>query len=142
MGQTYNSTIINAPIDKVWNKIRNFHDMSWTPNAVESCKAVGDKSGNQVGAGRLLNGAISEKLVEIDEQDHRYRYQITEGPSPISSKDVQNYYGEFRLRPITDAGATFVEISSKWEGKDGDVSEFCNPIYSTFLKEMKATVES
>lgn len=34
MGQTYQSTVINAPAEKVWNAIRNFHDLSWAPNLI------------------------------------------------------------------------------------------------------------
>ena len=55
MGKTYQTTVINASIDKVWGKIRDFHDLTWAPNVVTSCVPVGDKKGDQVGAQRILS---------------------------------------------------------------------------------------
>jgi hypothetical protein len=50
MGQTYQSTVINASADKVWNAIKNFHDLSWAPNVIEKVEVVGDAGGGDVGA--------------------------------------------------------------------------------------------
>ena len=44
----YNATVINASADTIWSGIRNFHDMSWSPNVVESLTVVGDASGVEV----------------------------------------------------------------------------------------------
>lgn len=41
MGKCVHSAVINAPVDEVWQLLRNFHDMSWTA-AAESVEPVGD----------------------------------------------------------------------------------------------------
>lgn len=55
MGKTYQSIVIDRPVDEVWATVRDFHDLSWAPGVVESLEVVGDKVGDQVGAKRLLN---------------------------------------------------------------------------------------
>jgi hypothetical protein len=141
MGRCYNSTIINAPTDKVWSTIRNFHDVSWASGPIESCEAVGTLSGDQVGAQRRLNGAFEETLIGVNDRDRSFTYQITEGPSPISSNEIASYYGEVRVLPVTDSGGTFVEWSSSWTGTAGSVAEFCDPIYQALLGALKQSME-
>lgn len=36
MGRTYQSILIQAPVDRVWQAVRDFHDLSWAPDVVES----------------------------------------------------------------------------------------------------------
>jgi uncharacterized membrane protein len=48
VGQTYQSIVINAPVERVWAAIRNFHDLGWAPNVVTSVDVVGDKKGTAV----------------------------------------------------------------------------------------------
>lgn len=139
MGQTYNSTIINAPIKKVWALLRDFHGIGNWASALESVEAVGDAKTDQVGAKRLLNGAIAETLVAIDELAHSVRYTIDEAPGPLA--ETKSYVGTMTAREITSTGGTFVEIASGWVGNDGAVVEFCNPIYRSFLDGLKATAE-
>ena len=62
MGKTYQTAVINAPVDQVWSKIKNFHDFSWATGVIEKCEAVGDKPGDQIGARRILNDAFHETL--------------------------------------------------------------------------------
>jgi carbon monoxide dehydrogenase subunit G len=45
MGNCYNTIEINAPINTVWETIRDFHDASWAPGVVTSMKKAGDKRG-------------------------------------------------------------------------------------------------
>lgn len=51
----YNSIVIDAPADQVWEKIRNFHDLSWAAGVIEKCEAVGGIPATQIGAKRILN---------------------------------------------------------------------------------------
>jgi len=44
MGNCHNTITVDAPIDAVWDRIVDFHDMSWAPNVVESIEAVGAAS--------------------------------------------------------------------------------------------------
>jgi carbon monoxide dehydrogenase subunit G len=140
MGQTNQSTTIAVPPEVVWGAIRNFHDMSWSPNVITSLEVVGEVGGDQKGAGRILNGAFHETLIEVNDADRRVRYSIDDGPSPISKTDVSNYVGELQLSP--DGDGTLVEWSSSWDRNDEPAFEFCHGIYVALLADMKASLES
>lgn len=138
MGTCVNSTVVNAPVEEVWRTLRNFHDMSWT-NAVESLEPVGDAKSDQIGAKRILNGAIHETLLALNEIDHTFRYQITDGPSPISKDDLAFYYGTVTVQPVTDQNASYVSWITHFESKNDSVTqEFCDPFYKAFLSHLKA----
>ncbi len=134
----YNSIVVNASIESVWNKIRDFHRLDWGSPVVTSVTAVGDIPGDQVGARRVLNGAFEETLIEYDQQEYRFAYRIDDGPEPISKESVSDYIGAMRLLPVTASGKTFVEWTSTFQSNDPDlVTGFCNPIYAAILESLK-----
>ena len=139
MPSTYQSNIINAPIDKVWQAVSNFHDMSWAPNIISSVDVVGVVAGTEVGAQRVLNGAFHETLIEIDTDNHRIRYSIDDGPDPVSPSIVSNYIGEIRLIPVTMQDSTLIEWSSSWESNEEDAVSFCHNIYVALMGDMAET---
>ncbi len=133
MGKTYQSVVINAPVEKVWGALRNFHDLSWASGVVTSCTPVRDLKADQVGARRIINDAFHETLVELSEVDRTLKYTIDDGPSPVSKDEVKNYIGVVHAIPITDDDTTFVEWSSSWNQNDAAVYEFCHGIYCAVL---------
>jgi hypothetical protein len=138
MGKCHHSAVINAPVAEVWAILRDFHDLSWT-SAIESLEPVGDARSDQVGAKRLLNGAIHETLRALNDLEHTFQYQITDGPSPISKDDLKFYYGTVSVLPVTDQNTSYVSWITRFEAKDDAVTqEFCDPFYSTFLAHLKA----
>ena len=139
MPSTYQSNLINAPIDKVWKAVSNFHDMSWAPNIISSVDVVGDIAGTEVGAQRVLNGAFHETLVEADPENYRIRYSIDDGPEPVSPSMVSNYIGEVRLTPVTMQDGTLIEWSSTWDSNEEDAVSFCHNIYVALLGDMAET---
>jgi len=140
MGQTHQSTTIAVPPAEVWDAIRNFHDMSWSPNVITSLEVVGDLGGNEKGAGRILNGAFHETLLEVNDAVRRIRYSIDDGPSPLSKDDVSNYVGELMVSP--EADGALVEWSSSWQHNDEATAEFCHGMYLALLADLKASLES
>lgn len=140
MGQTYQSIVINAPLENVWKAIRNFHDMGWAPNVITSVDVIGAKKGNQVGAKRVLNNAFHETLLDLNEDEHTFSYQIEDGPSPVAKDDVDDYIGQVSVRPITEGGGTFVEWSSKWKRNESATGEFVHAIYVALLADMKKSL--
>ncbi len=135
-----NSTVVNAPLEIVWARLRNFHDGSWCPNVVSQLDKVGAISGTQVGAKRVLNGVFHETLVALDDQEHRFRYRIDDGPGAVAKDKVQGYVAEVRAFPVTDTNATFVLWTSGWKSSAGGVEDFCNPIYQAILTDLKKTL--
>ena len=141
MPSTYQSIVVNAPIETVWDTVKDFHDFSWAAGVIESCDPVGEHSGQEVGAKRVLNGVFKETLVEFDANAHTIRYSIDDGPSPVSASDVSNYFGTLQLRSSSLDGMTFVEWGSQWESNSEDAVEFCHQIYSALLQTLKAKFE-
>lgn len=139
MGKTYQSTVVNAPVDKIWAAVRDFHDLSWSANVIEKVEVVGDKKGDQLGARRVLNDAFHETLLELSDAEHTIRYSIDDGPPPVSKEDIDNYIGCVRLTPITDSNATFFEWSSSWEKNgEADCADFCHTIYLALLADLRS----
>ena len=135
----YNSTVVAAPAEDVWAALRDFHNMSAFPNVIESVDVVGDVSGTQPGAGRILNGVFHETLISLNDDDRVIRYSIDDGPAAVSKDNVSGYVGEVSLYSVTDDNATFVLWTSSWENSGGGVAEFCNPIYQALLSDLKAS---
>ena len=140
MPSTYQSNLINAPVEKVWSAISNFHDLSWAPNVVSSCESVGDISGTEVGAKRILNGAFHETLREVDDAGHQIKYSIDDGPSPVSPAEVSNYIGVIKLTPVTMQGSTLIEWSSSWDSNEEEATSFCHNIYVAILGDLAETM--
>lgn len=141
MGKTNQSINIQAPVDKVWDAISNFHNMKWAPNVVSELKPIGDTPGDQVGSGRVLNGVFHETLLAVDNDQHTFSYSITDGPSPLSKDEIDNYTGLVKLTPDGNNGGTTVEWSSTWQKNDEKVTEFCHGIYIALLDDMKKSLE-
>lgn len=139
MGKCYNSTVVDASRDEVWQKIRDFHDLEWVAPVITKLEVIGDKAGTEVGASRLLNDAFKETLVAIDEEGYTFDYSIDDAPAPLDADSVKSYIGTVKLYSVTDTNQTFVEWISVYETKDDQaVAEFCNPIYGALLEAMKA----
>lgn len=139
MPSTLQSTDVPASISEVWIRFNNFHDLSWAPNVINKMEKVGDRKGSEVGAKRILNDAFHETLVEIDHDTFSLKYSIDEGPSPVSSEEVSNYFGSVKLTSKDNGAATHVEWSSTWDSNVEDAVEFCHGIYVALLKDLKAS---
>jgi NADPH:quinone reductase-like Zn-dependent oxidoreductase/uncharacterized protein YndB with AHSA1/START domain len=100
------STIIDAPIERVWAVIRDFnsHDQ-WHAVVDQSRIERGEKS-DQVGCVRnftLKDGAhIREQLLTLDDRHHKSTYCIVEATVPL-----QRYVATVTLKPVTDGNRTF-----------------------------------
>ncbi len=137
MGRCYNSVVVKAPVEKVWARICDFHDLSWAVGMDLKVEAVGERK-TLVGAKRVISGAFHETLVALDEAGRSFSYSIDDGPGPVAKGAVSNYVGTVRLLPVTADGSTFVEWSSRYESpNDAAVGDFCNPIYQSALKGLR-----
>lgn len=141
MPVTYQSTVIKASLGDVWDRISNFHDLSWAPEVITKCEKIGDAGGGEVGAKRVLNDAFHETVTRVDAGEHVIEYSIDDGPSPVSANDVSNYLGVIKLKPVTmgDGDSTFVEWSSSWDSDSDDAVDFCHGIYVALLNGLRAS---
>ena len=98
MPSTYQSVVIDAPLESAWKRVRDSHDCSFAPRVLPDCQAVGEKGGTEVGARRVLSGVFHETLTHHDDGAHTFSYSIDDGPSPVSSAEVRHYMESVRLR--------------------------------------------
>jgi len=138
MGNCYNTSVINAPINQVWAAVSDFHNLGFASGVITSVEKIGDTPGTAPGAKRVLNEAFHETLQSFDADHHSFSYSIDDGPEPVAQGSVKNYLGTVRLLPITDNNTTFIEWASSYESEnDSAIGDFCNPIYRALLDALK-----
>jgi hypothetical protein len=124
MAKVYVSAIINAPIEKVWAKVRDFNNLpEWHPKFSRSHIEEGLPS-DQIGCVRNFDitgggGTIREKLLTLSDLDHTLTYCILTSPLP-----VENYVATLKLLPVTVGNKTCGIWTAEFialDGKDADV---------------------
>jgi hypothetical protein len=115
MVRIYKSSVIDAPVSKVWAKIRDFNALpGWHPAVADSEIEAGLPS-DKVGCIRNFNladdgGNIREQLLAHSDIETYYTYSILESPMP-----VEGYIAKLKLTEITDGDRTFVEWSAEFD---------------------------
>lgn len=117
------STVINAPIDKVWKIIRVFAQ-NWNPESPILFTLKEGAAQDQVGAIRNINvpqlGDVVERLEALDDRNYRLCYAILSSPFP-----VKDYVAEYQAFAVTEGDRTFVRWFSTFEPNQ-ELGEF-NP---------------
>ena len=100
------STVIDAPIERVWAVLRDFNSHDRWHDVVAESRIEGDERGDQVGCVRsfmLKDGnRIREQLLTLSDSEHRSTYCIVEATVPL-----QRYVATLTLKPVTDGDRTF-----------------------------------
>ena len=135
----YNSIVINSNADKVWDVLKNFHDLSWSKNVITKVEVVGNITSNKIGSKRILNDAFHETLQSVDNAGRKFTYSIDDGPAVVSKENVTGYVGEVTVFSVSENNTSFVLWTSKWDSaKESGVGDFCNPIYRALLQDLKS----
>ena len=108
------SSVIDAPIEKVWARIRDFNGLpSWHPRMVKS-EIEDGRAADEIGCVRkfeLISGAtLREKLLAFSDADHSVSYSILETPQPIS-----NHTATLTLKRVTDGERTYAEWTATFD---------------------------
>ena len=114
MARVYTSSVINAPVERVWGRVRDFNGLpNWHPGIAESRIENGEPA-DKIGCVRdfrLRNGdRLREKLLGLSDYDMFCTYSILESPM-----GVENYVATLRLTPITDGNRTFAEWTAEFD---------------------------
>ena len=100
------STIIDAPIARVWAVLRDFNSHDQWHDVVAESHIEGSERGDQVGCVRsfTLNDGnrIREQLLTLSDAEYRSTYCIVEATVPL-----QRYVATLTLKPVTDGDRTF-----------------------------------
>ncbi|PJE38722.1 SRPBCC family protein [Pseudooceanicola lipolyticus] len=121
MIKAYASTILAVPVDRVWDRVRNFNGLpDWHPAATDSCIEPGHNAG-EVGCVRNFaltdgSGRIRETLLSISEPERCLSYDMLPG-GPLPFVD---YVSTMKFSEITDRGETFAQWWAEFEAGDGD----------------------
>jgi hypothetical protein len=122
------STVMAAPVEAVWDVLRDFngHDR-WHPIVKDSVIDRGQPS-DRIGCVRrfhLQDGSeLREQLLTLSDADMAFSYCLLETPVPLL-----NYVAHVRLAPVTDVDHTFWRWESRFDTPKGREAE---------LKEMVA----
>jgi len=119
------STVIDAPIERVWAVLRDFNSHDQWHDVVEASRIEANESSAQVGCVRsftLKDGnRIREQLLTLDDREHKSTYCIVEATVPL-----QRYVATVTLKPVTDGNRTFWHWESRFAtppGRERELAE-------------------
>ena len=127
MQRVTRSAIIDAPIERVWEVLRDFnsHDR-WHPAVADSHIENGEAP-DQIGCVRnfhLRDGAhIREQLIALSDTDHISTYCILDATVPL-----QRYVATLQLKPVTDGNRTFWHWQSTFDTPPGREAELAGMV--------------
>ena len=101
MVRVYVSSVIDAPADTVWARVRDFNGLpQWHPAIADSRIENGDAA-DRIGCIRHFHtrdgGMIRERLLALSDYEYSCTYSILESPM-----GVENYVATLKLTPVTD----------------------------------------
>jgi hypothetical protein len=127
MIRVYKSSVIDAPADALWARIRDFNALpQWHPVIADS-RIEGNLSADQVGCIRHFHtrdgGLIRERLLALSDFDYTCVYEILESPMGVT-----DYVATLKLTPVTDGNRTFAEWSAEFDCATGREAELTREI--------------
>jgi len=126
MTKVFVSAVVDAPIDQVWGKVRDFNGLpQWHPRFSRSHIEDGLPS-DCIGCVRNFDiagggGTIRERLLTLSDLDHTFTYCILTSPLP-----VEGYVATLKLFPVTVGNKTLGVWTAEFRvtnGKEADVVE-------------------
>lgn len=112
------STVIDAPIERVWAVLRDFNSHDQWHTVVDQSRIEGGERSDQVGCVRnftLKDGNhIREQLLTLDDREYRSTYCIVEATVPL-----QRYVATVTLKPVTDTARTYWHWESTFDTPPG-----------------------
>src|SRR3546814_20678582 len=115
MAEVYASSVIVAPADRVWARIRDFNGLpAWHPLIAES-RIEAAAPADQVGCVRAFRlkdgGFIREKLLALSDYDFSCPYSILDSPMV-----VENYVATRKLTQGPAGHPTHADVSNPQNG--------------------------
>src|SRR5215470_8697893 len=132
----YISHVIDAPIEKVWEIIRDYNGMPSYHPGIKKSVIENDLPSDQIGCIRrltLAEGYVREVLLCLDDRNYVFTYEIIEGTLP-----VRGYVAGVRLHRITHGDRTFGEWWADFEVVGADrnqtVEQIGNNVFAAGFK--------
>ncbi len=144
MVKVVKSTVLDAPVEAVWNVLRDFngHDR-WHPIVTDSVIEKGQTS-DRIGCVRrfhLADGSeLREQLLTLSDADMAFSYCLLDTPVPLL-----NYVAHVRLAPVTDGDRTFWHWESRFDTPPGREEELrkmvAEGVYQSGIDAIRVLVE-
>ena len=114
MPKIFISSVIDAPADAVWARIRDFNGIAdWHP-AIASSEIEDGRPSDSVGCIRSFylgdGGHIREQLLELSDTNRFYTYSILVAPLA-----VRNYVATLGVTPVTDGNRTYARWTAEFD---------------------------
>ena len=135
------SSVIDAPVEDVWQVVRAFNGLpDWHPLITRSEIEVGLPQ-DTVGCVRnfyLQTGDnVREQLTALSNQDHSFSYRMLE-----TGMGMYHYTSTFSLQPITDGARTFLQWTAEFTTDPGQEQEkttmVTNDVFQAGFDALKA----
>ena len=123
MAHAYASIILKAPVQAVWNLVRDFNGLpTWAPAIAKSAIEDG-LDADVVGCVRSFHthdgSHIRERLLMLDDANYSFTYNFEKPAFP-----VKNYIATLRLYPVTHTDHTFAEWTATFDEAPGDEGKY------------------
>jgi len=125
--RVYVSSVLNAPANLVWSRIRDFNGLpAWHPLIAES-RIENSWPSDRIGCIRQFRtrdgGTIRERLLALSDYDYSCTYEILESPM-----DLSDYVATLKLTPVTDGDRCFAEWSAEFACAPGREEELADQV--------------
>ncbi len=144
MQKVVRSTIVDAPIERVWALLRDFNSHDQWHAVVEHSDIEAGERSDQVGCVRsftLRDGnRIREQLLSLDDREHKSTYCIVDATVPL-----QRYVATVTLKPVTDGNRTFWHWQSTFAtppGREDELREMvARDVYEAGFANLRAFLD-
>lgn len=116
--KVFASSVISAPVDLVWARMRDFAGMGeWHEDITRMTMLDGVRPDKVSGVRDFLfgPGALWEQLTYLSDPERAFRYRILKSELPL-----MNYHAGVKLHPITATDETFAVWTADWTASPED----------------------
>lgn len=137
--KVFTSSVIHAPLQTVWEKMRDFAGMKhWHDDIAQMEMINGVRSDKVSGVRDFLfgGGQLHEQLTRLSDQDHAFRYRILKSQMPWL-----NYHAGAQLYPLTDTGDTFAVWTADWTAAPQDDLDLIPNVHDNVFQKAFDTLD-
>jgi hypothetical protein len=138
------STIIDAPVDRLWAVLRDFNGHDQYHPIVAASAIERGQSADRIGCVRrftLQDGSeLREQLLALSDLEMTCSYCLLDTPIPLF-----NYVAHIRLLPVTDGNRSFWHWESRFTtppGREAELTEKVgNDVYTAGMEAVRRLPE-
>ncbi len=144
MPRVVRSTIIDAPVDRLWAVLRDFNGHDQYHPIVAASAIERGQSADRIGCVRrftLQDGSeLREQLLALSDLEMTCSYCLLDTPIPLF-----NYVAHIRLLPVTDGNRSFWHWESRFTtppGREAELTEKVgNDVYTAGMEAVRRLPE-